>query len=233
MMNDSKLEAIFSKVYKHGGKTEHESKAKAPSKRTHFNRDDHDADSEPDDSFGSHHFMTDEPLHHDSDSDKTGDDSVSACSLHPMQNLQPQKRGKHKHCSADVVAEMENTSGNRVPIHALSNTGTTATVILRPFVKQGRITSYKKDQMRWNTMGGTFLTKCKAKMDFKFPELNNKTVTWSCHVDDTHKPNETSHDMIIGLDLMVDIHIFVNTATLTVDWGEHSAPLKPRGSLRI
>jgi len=57
MMNGAKLEAIISKVYEHGRKTERESKAKAPSKRTRFNRDDYDADSESDDSFGSHHFM--------------------------------------------------------------------------------------------------------------------------------------------------------------------------------
>jgi len=65
MMNDSKLEAILSKVYEHGRQTERESKAKAPSKCTHFKRDDYDADSESDDSFGSHHFMTNEALHHD------------------------------------------------------------------------------------------------------------------------------------------------------------------------
>jgi len=89
MMNDAKLEANVSKVYEHGRQTERESKAasKAPSKRMGFKRDDCDADSESDVSLGSHHFMTDEPLHHDSDSDETSDDSVGACSLHPMQNL--------------------------------------------------------------------------------------------------------------------------------------------------
>jgi len=37
--------------------------------------------------------------------------------------------------------------------------------------------------------------------------------------------------MIIGMDLMVELGILVNTATLTINWGEQSTPLKPRGCL--
>jgi len=227
MITKSGLETLFAKMYEKGKKDGSESKKAAGQQRARFKRDHYDADSESDDSFGSGHHMTNEPV----ENDKSSNDSVSVYSLHPIHDLRPKKKSKHTHYSADVVVEIENLEGDRVPIRALLDTGTSATIILRPFVKKGRISANKKDQMKWNTMGGTFLTKRKATLDFKFPELNNKTVTWTCHVDDTHKPHEASYDMIIGMDLMVDIGIFVNTATRTVDWGDHSTPLKPRGCL--
>lgn len=219
---------LLKKIYEHGKETaQEESKSKASSKRKNYTRDDYDANYELDNSLGSNNHMNNEPKRSDNSSNK----SVSDYSLHPIQDLRPAKRSKHTHYSADVVVEIENVEGNRVPIRTLLDTGTSATIILQPFVKKGRISHHKKDQMTWDTMGGTFLTERKALIDFKFPELNTKTVTWTCHVDDQHSPKEVSYDMIIGMDLMVELGIFVNTATLTIDWGEHSAPLKPCGCL--
>ena len=228
MITKEGLESILTKVYKNGKKAGSVTKKSSPNKRTRFKADyDADYESQSDDSLGSCNQMSNEKV----GKSKSSNDSVSDYSLYPIHDLRPKKKSKHKHYSADVVVEIENLDGERVPIRALLDTGTSATIILRPFVKKGRISDKKKDQREWKTMGGKFITKRKATLDFKFPELNNKTVTWKCHVDDTHKPHEASYDMIIGLDLMVELGIFVNTATLTVDWEDHSAPLKPRGYL--
>ena len=181
---------LLKKVYEHGKDAGQSSQSRSSSKHKGYTKDQHDADSESDDSFGSNHHMNNEPDR----SNKSSNKSVSDYSLNPIQDLHPKKRSKHTHCSADVVAETENAEGNRVPIRALLDTGTSATIILRPFVKKGCISSYKKDKMTWNTVGGTFLTKRKALLDFRFPELNTKTVTWSCHVDDQHSSQEVSYD---------------------------------------
>jgi hypothetical protein len=43
---------------------------------------------------------------------------------------------------------------------------------------------------------------------------------------------EVSYDMILGMDLMVEIGIVVNTATRTIDWNETSVPLRTRGQIQ-
>ena len=58
----------------------------------------------------------------------------------------------------------------------------------------------------------------------------HKSVTWICHVDDFHKPEQMQCDVIIGMDLMTEIGIFVNTATKRVQWEDSSCPLKERGT---
>jgi len=162
-ITNERLESILTKVYENGKKAGSKPKKKAaPKKETRFkesSKNDYDADSsESDDSFASNHHITNVEV----DGNNNNNDSVSDYSLHPMRDLRPKKKSKHTHYSADVVVEIENRDGERVPIRALLDTGTSATIILRPFVKQGRISAKKKDQMKWNTMGGTFLTKKKA-----------------------------------------------------------------------
>ena len=113
------------------------------------------------------------------------------------------------------------------------DTGTTQTIILREFVRKGRAKGYKGQKTVWNTMGGSFTTKQKALLDFKFPELdNNKTVTWICHVDTTTDPSKALYDIIIGMDLMTEIGIYINTATREVVWGENTTPLMQRGQFQ-
>jgi len=144
MITKEGLESILTKVYENGKKAGSETKKSVPNKLNCFKRDDYDADSESDDSLGSCKHMTNEKV----GESKSGNDSVSDCSLHPIHDLQPKKKSKHKHYSADAVVEIENLDGERVPIRALLDIGTSATIILRPFVKKGRIRDKKKDQMK-------------------------------------------------------------------------------------
>jgi hypothetical protein len=112
------------------------------------------------------------------DSNNNNSENSSDYSLYPLVNLQPKKRVKHTHYSPDIIVEVENQAGKRVPIRCLLDTGTSSTIILRPHVKQGRISHHKSSEATtWKTMGGTFTTKRKALIDFKFPELNDKTIT--------------------------------------------------------
>ena len=58
-----------------------------------------------------------------------------------------------------------------------------------------------------------------------------KRVHWVCHVDETTAPEKAQYDMIIGMDLMVEIGIFIDTGARLICWGENSVPLKERGLL--
>ena len=137
------------------------------------------------------------------------------------------KRHKSVHYTADIVVEIEDRDGHRVPIRALLDTGTTATLLLKQYVRRGRVSSKKSKIVKWTTLGGHFKTTRESLVDFKFPELNTaKTVTYSCHVDETTKTSTANYDMIIGMDLMTEIGIVVDTSDRTIKWEGNEIPLK-------
>ena len=145
----------------------------------------------------------------------------------------PSKKLRTKKYSADIIVEIEDRNGQKVPIKCLLDTGTTSTIVLRQYVKKGRAKSHKGARTTWNTLGGTFSTNRKALIDFSFPELTkNKTVTWICHVDDKTNPKTANYDMIIGLDLMMHIGIVVDTNEKVIKWEGHQCPLKEYGTLQ-
>ena len=86
-------------------------------------------------------------------------------------NNEPKKKQKSEHYSAEIIVEIVNRHGETVPIRALLDTGTSSTIVLRDFVKQGRAKSYKGKHTTWSTMGGQFSTNRKALLDFTFPEI--------------------------------------------------------------
>jgi transposase InsO family protein len=164
---------------------------------------------------------------------KTNSENETPYLLFPFHTPSPpEKKKKSSHYTAEIIAELINSTGQLVPIRALLDTGTSATIVLKHLVKKGAAKTDKSQLQQWNTLGGKFFTKHQALLDFKFPELDStKMVTWKCHVDDSTSANKAAYDMIIGMDLMVSIGIFVNTATKTVDWNEASIPLKEKGDL--
>jgi hypothetical protein len=70
-----------------------------------------------------------------------------------------------------------------VPIRALLDTGTSAMIILEPFVRDGTAHMNKSGAQQWETLGGRFATASTANVRFWFPELDKtKMITWPCHV---------------------------------------------------
>ena len=143
------------------------------------------------------------------------------------------KKHKKTHYTAEIIVEIVDRHGDTVPFRALLDTGTSDTILLRRYVKKGRAKGYKGKTTVWNTMGGKFETKQKALVDFKFPELNhNKKVTWISHVDATTDPDKAIYDMIIGMDLMTETGIFIDTENKEVWWKGVTVPLSRRGELQ-
>jgi hypothetical protein len=112
--------------------------------------------------------------------------------------------------TADIIVEIKNSDGTVLPVRALLETGSTATIILREFLAKGRARKNKKKRTKWRTIGGTFKTNYESLLDFKFPELStSKVVTWQAHVDDKTSSKEAAYGMIMGMDLTTSIKITV------------------------
>ena len=142
------------------------------------------------------------------------------------------KKAKVGHYTAEIIVEILDRNNNLVPIRALLDTGTSSSILLRDYVKKGRASGYSGKKTTWKTMGGNFTTKKKALVDFTFPELNpNKKITWVCHVDDTTDKDKALYDMIIGLDLMTEIGVFVDTEEKVIRWGGDTTPMGMRGAI--
>ena len=91
---------------------------------------------------------------------------------------------------------------------------------------KGRSKSTSKKRIKWKTLGGVFTTRSESLIDFKLPELHqNKTVTWTVHVDDKTKRTESSFDMIIGMDLMCQLGINIDCQEKTITWEGSKVPM--------
>jgi hypothetical protein len=134
--------------------------------------------------------------------------------------------------TADIIVEIKNRDGTVVPMRALLDTGTTATIILREFVGKGRSYTNTKKRTKWKTLGGTFTTNYESLLDFKLPELStSKVVTWQVHVDDKTSSKEVAYDMIMVMDLMTYVGITVDCEQRHIRWGGTEIPLKTRATL--
>jgi len=144
------------------------------------------------------------------------------------------KKRRAKKYTAEMVAEMEDRDGNVVPVRCLLDTGTTATIVLRKFVRKGRAKTYAKPKATtWNTLGGNFQTKRKTLVDIKFPELNpHKKVSWICHMDETTDPDKALYDLIIGMDMLCELGLVVDTDEKVIRWEGNETPLCNRGVLQ-
>jgi hypothetical protein len=134
--------------------------------------------------------------------------------------------------TADIIVEIKNRDGTVVPLRALLDTGTIATIILREFVGKGRVRTNKKKRTKWKTIGGTFTTNYESLLDFKFPELSmSKVVKWQARVDDNTSSKDSAYNMIIVIDLMTSIGITVGCEQRCIRWGGTEIPLKTRNTL--
>jgi hypothetical protein len=133
--------------------------------------------------------------------------------------------------TAGIIVEIKNRDGTVVPMRALLDTGTTATIILREFVGKGRVRTNTKKRTKWKTLGGTFTTTYESLLDFKFPEQStSKVVTWQAHVDDKTSSKEAAYDMIMGMDVLTSIGITVDCDQRCITWGGTEIPLKTRAT---
>ena len=160
--------------------------------------------------------------------------SDDAFDAHPFAKKQKvEEKSEQNYFTTDIIVEIKNRDGNIVPIHALLDTGTTATILLREFVAKGRIKATSKRHTKWRTLGGTFTTKTESLIDFKFPESNqDKTITWPVHVDEKTQRKDTHYDMIIGMDVMSALGIVIDCAEKTINWDGHEIPMKTRKHLQ-
>jgi hypothetical protein len=96
------------------------------------------------------------------------------------------KRENAAHFSGEIIVEIVDSQNKVVPIRALLDTGTSETILLNQFLSPNSPRGYKGAPVSWKTLGGTFVTHRRAKIQFAFPELSDKKfVTWIVHVEYT------------------------------------------------
>lgn len=172
---------------------------------------------------------------HSSDSESSYPMSTSSttkqfCYNTTKVDLEEKKKQKVEHKTTEIVIELMDRDGKLVPIRALLDTGTTATLVLRKYVAPGKAKSYKGHSTTWKTLGGQFQTNQKCQLQMRLPEFDyRKEVTWICHVDGTTNPEHALYDMIIGTDMMGAIGMDILFSENSMKWEHMEVPMKNRG----
>ena len=162
--------------------------------------------------------------------DNSSSDSESSAYLSSFA-INSTKKRKKEHHTTEVVGEIQDKTGETVPIRILLDSGTTATIILSKYVHKD-ISKYKGQPTKWKTMGGIFTTKQRALVEFKLPEFSNsRTIGAKVHVDDMTNPDNAQYDMIMGTDLLESLGIDLLFSKKLVTWDDLQIPMKNRGTI--
>jgi hypothetical protein len=145
----------------------------------------------------------------------------------------PTQKIKKNHKTTEIVVEVRFKDGSVHLLQTLLDSGTSAPMLLRKHVEPGRIFKYKGNPVKWTTLGGVYTTKRKALMDFRLPEFSlNKSITWSCHVDESTHPKFAQYEMIIGDDLIKELGIYLLYSKQLMICEDNEVPMKNRGLLK-
>ena len=142
------------------------------------------------------------------------------------------KQIKTHHYSPEVVVEITDRNGKLKPIRASLDTSTSATILLRDFVRKGRAKTKCTKNVEWSTMGGTIVTKYQSLIEFMLLKFSDKKkVTHMVNVDGRTKQKHASFDMIIGMHLMTEQGLVIDLDNKSIRWKELKIELKPRAYL--
>ena len=128
------------------------------------------------------------------------------------------KKGKNKIMPVTLGFINSRKGGRKSFKHmrVLFDSGCTSTIVLHEFVNKIRLN--KEKRAKWNTKGGTFITKGKCTTQFFFPEFENgRGIECEVHVDGNKSQNST-YDMVVSSELMNELNIDPKFSTNTINW---------------
>ena len=126
----------------------------------------------------------------------------------------------------EIVVEVRLKDGSVQLLRTLLDTGTSDTMLLHKFIEPGRISKYKGKTTKWTALGGTYLTKIRALMEFRLPKFSlNKKIQWVCHVDENTDPDLAQYNMIIGANLMTKLGIDLLYSDQLMVWEDNEVPM--------
>ena len=107
---------------------------------------------------------------------------------------------------------LKDNKGQGKMLRALLDSGCSCSIILKKFTDKAKLTQLKeKDQFKYETYGGYFVSSAAASVSFKFVEFNkhykNKLITYEFQGEKVNRSKDSTYDMIIGSDLMSDLDI--------------------------
>jgi hypothetical protein len=69
-------------------------------------------------------------------------------------------------------------------LRILLDTGASATIILNDAIRGLNGPVLEEQPMKWNTVGGQFVTTLQSEINFTLPEFStSKDIIWTCHED--------------------------------------------------
>ena len=170
----------------------------------------------------STHFLNNRSSNSDTDYLRSVNSSYS------ISAMPKSKRQKQEHLTTAVIVELKNEEGLPVPLRCLLDTGTTSTIVLAKYIHKN-LSKYKTKPITWSTLGGKCKTRRKARINFKLPEFSeNKSITWSAHVDEFTNPEKAQYDIIIGTDLMEACGIDILFSQQKITWDGDELPMSNR-----
>ena len=149
---------------------------------------------------------------------------VENLSIWSTLNGQPAaKKRRHDKKIPSINVLMNSTLGAKQPVlvTALLDSGGSECLINEKAAKKLRIRTDEKQV--WRTAAGTFSTRGRTKVKFKFLELREQSlIEWDMHVT----PNDMHYDMIIGRDLLTELGIKLDFDNLCIEWKGSEVPMR-------
>ena len=158
--------------------------------------------------------------------------AVRNATANARENNGKNKKSRGNRLTTEVVVELISPRGEVRPIRCLLDTGTTSSMVLKNLVTLSQLITKEKKPVTWKTLSGSLVTEKSAKLKFKIPELStSKTITWTCHVDETSDRDKVPYDMILGLDFLIEMGFLLDFETKTIKWGESRMEMLPFGTV--
>jgi hypothetical protein len=109
-----------------------------------------------------------------------------------------------------------------ITIQALLDSGASASLILKKFVRKLKL-KMSKLSTTWTTTAGDLTTNSKCKAQFCIPELEDKVLLeYNLNITDTL----VGYDMIIGHDILEDLGVVIDFNQKVSIWGHCECPFK-------
>ena len=134
--------------------------------------------------------------------------------------------------TTEAIIQLSGPQNETKPIRCLLDTGTSQSLVLKEFLPFSLAVTRSKRPTKWQTLGGSIVTKQLATLNFKIPELSTtKLITWTCHVDASSKRKYVPYDMILGLDFLSELGFVLDFESRIVQWGESRMEMLPPGTV--
>ena len=142
------------------------------------------------------------------------------------------KRQKLSHKTTEIVGKVHGTAKNGILRILLDTGASSATIILKDAIRGLTGPVLIEQPMKWNTVGGQFVTNFQREVRFTLPEFStSKVIQWVCHEDTNTLCRNAQYDIIISADLLSELGIEINFSSQLIMWEGIEIPMKDKHTI--